>query len=315
MKPLKIIFAGTPAFALPALQALYEAGHEIVAVYTQPDRPAGRGQKLQASIIKTWALEKNLNIFQPESLKSSEVQNQIKAHQADVMVVAAYGLILPKVVLEMPRLGCINVHGSILPRWRGAAPVQYAILSGDKESGITIMQMDVGMDTGNILQIRTCPIQDTDTSESLLKTLSHLAPPLLLDTLEKLNSGLIQAEIQDESQVTYAHKINKSDAKINWQQSAQAIDCQIRGYYPWPMAYTTFADQIIKIHQARILKGQKSTHPPGTIVSFTQEEVLVATLDDVIAISVWQFPNMKKMTLKDWQNGHQHLLPQGSLLL
>lgn len=314
MKPLKIIFAGTPAFALPSLQALYDAGHEIVAVYTQPDRPAGRGQKLQTSIIKTWALEKNLSIYQPETLKNIDIQAQIKSHQADVMVVVAYGLILPKAVLEMPRLGCINVHASILPKWRGAAPVQYAILSGDKETGVTIMQMDVGMDTGDILQIVPYTIEAEDTTESLMNHLSHLAPSALLDTLEKLNEGLIEGQVQDESLATYAHKIDKTDAKINWHQSAKTIDCQIRGYYPWPMAYTYFENQVIKIHQSRILLGQKSTAIPGTIVGYTEDEVHIATKDDMMAISVWQFPNMKKMSLKDWQNGHQHLLPEGSVL-
>lgn len=314
MKPLKIIFAGTPAFALPSLQALYTAGHEIVAVYTQPDRPAGRGQKLQASIIKTWALEKKLPVFQPETLKNIDIQKQIQSHQADVIVVVAYGLILPKTVLEMPRLGCINVHGSILPKWRGAAPVQYAILSGDKETGVTIMQMDIGMDTGDILQIIPYTILAHDTSESLMHHLSHLAPPALLDTLEKLDKGQIQAKVQDESLATYANKINKTDAKINWQQPAKIIDCQIRGYYPWPIAYTEFENQVIKIHQARLLKGQKSSATPGTILNFLEDEVHIAALDDILAISVWQFPNMKKMSLKDWQNGHQHMLPKGSLL-
>lgn len=314
MKPLKIIFAGTPSFALPCLQALFNTGHDVVAVYTQPDRPAGRGQKLQASVIKTWALENHLEVFQPQSLKQLDIQAQIQSHQADVMVVVAYGLILPKVVLEMPRLGCINVHGSILPRWRGAAPVQYAILSGDKETGVTIMQMDVGMDTGDILQVVPYAIEAHDTAESLMYHLSHLAPPALLDTLEKLDKGQIQAKVQDESLVTYAHKINKTDAQIHWQQSAKNIDCQIRGYYPWPIAYTKFQNQVIKIHQARILVGQKSTAMPGIIVGYTEDEVHIATGDDLMAISIWQFPNMKKISLKDWQNGHQHLLPQGSLL-
>lgn len=314
MKPLKIIFAGTPAFALPSLKALFEAGHDICAVYTQPDRPAGRGQKLQASVVKEWALTKNLPIYQPTSLKSEEVQAQLQAHQADVMVVVAYGLILPKRVLDTPRLGCINVHGSILPRWRGAAPIQYALLSGDTQTGVTIMQMDVGMDTGDILKIVPYTIQKTDTSESLFDTLSNLATPALLDTLQALNTGTLQAQTQDEALVTYAHKIHKTDAHIQWQQSAKIIDCQIRGYYPWPIAYTQFNDQVIKIHQARILEGQKSTQEPGRIIAFKPDEVLVATLDNIIAIQVWQFPNMKKISIKDWQNGHQHLLPLGSLL-
>ncbi len=314
MKRLKIIFAGTPAFALPSLEALYDAGHEICAVYTKPDSPAGRGQKLQASAIKEWALTKNLPIYQPTSLKSDEIQTQLKSHGADLMVVVAYGLILPKVVLDIPRLGCINVHGSILPRWRGAAPIQYAILAGDAQTGVTIMQMDVGMDTGDILKIIPYTIKKTDTSETLFEVLSNIATPALLETIEGLDAGTIHPIIQDENLVTYAHKINKTDAHINWQQAAKTIDCQIRGYYPWPIAYTQFNDQIVKIHQARILEGQKSTQEPGRIIAFTADEVHVATQDDIIAIQVWQFPNMKKISLKDWQNGRQHELPIGSLL-
>jgi methionyl-tRNA formyltransferase len=314
MKPLKIIFAGTPAFALPSLKALHEAGHDIVAVYTQPDRPAGRGQKPQASIIKEWAISQHLPVFQPETLKNPEVQAALAAHQADVMVVVAYGLILPKVVLEIPRLGCVNVHGSILPRWRGAAPVQYAILSGDAETGVTIMKMDVGMDTGDILKIVTCPIQAHDTSESLLEHLSELAPSHLVEALEKMDQNAIEAYPQNHDCATYAHKIQKSDAQINWHQSAQVIDCQIRGYYPWPMAYTLYHDLVIKIHAAKILKGQKSSQAPGTIVAYTGTEVHVATQNDILAITLWQFPNMKKMPIKDWLNGHSHLLPVGSVL-
>jgi methionyl-tRNA formyltransferase len=314
MKPLKIIFAGTPAFALPSLKALYDAGHEICAVYTKPDSPAGRGQKLQASAIKEWALTKNLPIYQPTSLKTDEIQTQLKSHDAELMVVVAYGLILPKVVLDTPRLGCINVHGSILPRWRGAAPIQYAILAGDTQTGVTIMQMDVGMDTGDILKIIPYTIKKTDTSETLFEILSHIATPGLLETIEELDAGTIHPIVQDEHLVTYAHKINKTDANINWHQPAKTIDCQIRGYNPWPIAHTQFNDQIVKIHQARILEGQKSTQEPGCIIAFTDDEVHVATQDDIIAIQVWQFPNMKKISVKDWQNGRQHALPIGSLL-
>jgi methionyl-tRNA formyltransferase len=313
MKPLKIIFAGTPAFALPCLQALFQAGHEIKAVYTQPDRPAGRGQKPQASVIKEWAMRQQLAIFQPESLKSDTVQAQLQSHQADVMVVVAYGLILPPAVLTIPRLGCVNVHGSILPQWRGAAPVQYAILAGDPETGVTIMQMDKGMDTGDILKVIRCPIQPKDTAESLLEHLSQLAPAALLETLEQLDQNTIQALPQAHHLATYAHKIKKTDAQIDWSQAASKIDCQIRGYYPWPIAYTHFQNQSIKIHAAQILKGQKSSKPPGTIVAIHDTQVQVATGDDLIAIEVWQFPNMKKMSIKDWRNGHSHLLALGSV--
>jgi len=314
-KPLNIIFAGTPEFAVPCLQSLYNSEHNICAVYTQPDKPSGRGQKLHASAVKEWSIAKNISVYQPVSLKNSEVQEQLRSFQADLMVVVAYGLILPQAVLEIPRLGCVNVHGSILPRWRGAAPIQYALLAGDTETGITIMQMDVGMDTGDILKIVPYSIQAHDTSASVFQHLAELAPSALLSTIQELITGTYIRHKQDESLATYASKINKDDARIFWNKPAKVIDRQIRAYYPWPIAYTIFNQQVIKIHQARILQNTSSTHKPGTIISFSGDEVLVATLDEIIAISIWQFPNMKKMPVKNWLNGHQHLLPPESILL
>lgn len=311
MKPLRIIFAGTPAFSLPCLEALYKAGHHIIGVFTQPDRPAGRGQKLQPSVIKQWALNQNLPIYQPNTLRDQTIQQTIATLEPDLMVVVAYGLILPQAVLSLPKYGCINVHGSLLPRWRGAAPVQYAIREGDTLSGITTMLMDVGMDTGDMLKKASCPIEDHDTSESLLEKLSFIGAPLLLETIEEWTSGQLTPTKQDESLVTYAHKITKTDAKINWQDSSKKILQQIRAYIPWPMAYTEWEHQTIKIHKAYgVLDESQAT--PGTILRYDSDAIVIKTGDSAIAITHWQWPNHKMMPVRDWLQGKKHELPIGT---
>jgi methionyl-tRNA formyltransferase len=315
MKPLKIIFAGTPAFSLPCLQALHATGHDICAVFTQPDRPAGRGQKPQASVIKQWAESKLLPIFQPETLRQTDIQQTIANYKADVMVVVAYGLILPQVVLDTPKFGCINVHASLLPRWRGAAPIQYAIRSGDKETGITIMQMSAGMDSGDILKQVHCPILDDDTSETLFTRLSELAPEALLSTLENIEQGISHATRQQEDLVTYSPKIAKTEAHINWQDTSQQIFQNIRAFIPWPIAYTQFETDSIKIHRAHPVAGF-STHtaPPGTIIAHKDDSIIVKTGDGALAITHWQWPNHKLMSLKDWLLHKASQIPVGSML-
>jgi methionyl-tRNA formyltransferase len=299
---LKIIYAGTPNFALPALEAIHQAGHQVIAVFTQPDRPAGRGQKMQASVIKTWALNHQIPVYQPQTLKTEEIQTQIKALDADVIVVAAYGLILPKAVLEMPRYGCINIHASILPAWRGAAPIQYAILNGDKETGITIMQMDVGMDTGDILDIVKCPILATDIAETLTHKLAELAPNAILATLAKINH--LEPKTQDNLQATYAPKIKKEDAKIDWHQSSTQILRQIHAYNPWPAAFTNYQNHMIKIHEAA-LGAQEQAGTPGQILEIQSHGILIACGEGSLWLNVWQWPNAKKMSITDWLNGRQ----------
>lgn len=311
MKPLKIIFAGTPAFSLPCLQALHAAGYDIVGVFTQPDRPAGRGQKLQPSIIKQWATSQNLQIFQPSTLRAPDIQQCIADLEADLMVVVAYGLILPQAVLSIPKYGCINVHGSLLPRWRGAAPVQYAIREGDATTGITTMLMDVGMDTGDMLKKASCAIEASDTSESLLEKLSLMGAPLLLETIEEWIGGKLTPIKQDEALVTYAHKISKTDAKINWNDSSQRILQQIRAYIPWPVAYTEWQHQTIKIYQAYEVSDASQT-PAGTIIQLTADAIIVKTADSAIAITHWQWPNHKMMPVHDWLQGKKHELPIGT---
>jgi len=314
MNPLKIIFAGTPAFSLPCLEALYAQGHHICAVFTQPDRPAGRGQKPQASAIKQWAQLQELSIYQPESLKHSDIQAQIAAFKADVMVVVAYGLILPKVVLDTPRLGCINVHASLLPRWRGAAPIQYAIRNGDLETGITIMQMDVGMDSGDILSQKTCQILNSDTSETLFTRLSQMAPSLLLSAIEDLQEGTATPLRQVEENVTYSPKITKLEAQIDWQQTSQQIWQNIRAFYPWPIAYTSLGQNNIKIHQAHPITDLQFDAPAGSIVAHREHDILIKTGDGVIAITHWQWPNQATIAVHDWLTHKATQAPLGSIL-
>ena len=269
---MKIIFAGTPDFAATHLQALISQ-HEVVAVYTQPDRPAGRGKKITPSPVKLLAEQNSLPIYQPQSLKDPEQQTILANLQADIMVVVAYGLILPQVVLDAPRLGCINVHGSILPRWRGAAPIQRAVEAGDTETGVTIMQMDAGLDTGAMLSITRCPIAPNETSGSLYDTLAALGAPALLSTLDKVNAGTAVAVAQDNEQSTYAKKIDKTEALIDWSQPATIIDRRIRAFNPFPAAYTEIEGLRVKIWTAQTSTQQLDM--PGKIVAADDNGLLV----------------------------------------
>lgn len=272
---LKIVFAGTPEFAATALQALLNAqtqhGFEIVAVYSQPDRPSGRGQKLTASPVKQLALAHGLPVYQPLNFKASSAegltaQAELAALQPDLMIVAAYGLILPQAVLDMPRLGCLNIHASILPRWRGAAPIHRALLAGDSETGITIMQMNAGLDTGDMLRIVRTPILATDTSGTLHDRLAVLGGDAMLATLANLAAEQAAAVPQDESQVTYAHKLSKAEGQIDWSQPAAAIDRQIRGLQPWPVAFCQHAGQTLRVWSAE-LTDDTSNLPAGTVTA------------------------------------------------
>ncbi|MFB0962903.1 MAG: methionyl-tRNA formyltransferase, partial [Pseudomonas sp.] len=254
-RSLRIVFAGTPEFAASHLQALLDSEHSVIAVYTQPDRPAGRGQKLTPSPVKQLASKHNIPVLQPLNLRSTEAQQELAAFNADLMVVVAYGLILPQTVLDSPRLGCINSHASLLPRWRGAAPIQRAIEAGDTESGITVMQMEAGLDTGPMLLKVKTPILATDTAGSLHDRLATLGPDAVLQAIQGLADGSINAEKQLEGLATYAHKLNKQAALIDWQRPAAALDCQIRAMHPWPVAHTTLAGETLKIHSAQVSEG------------------------------------------------------------
>ncbi len=308
---LRIIFAGTPAFSLPTLQALLDSPHEVVAVYTQPDRPAGRGRRLSPSPIKQLAQENDIPVEQPESLKSAEQQQILSSYQADVMVVVAYGLLLPEAVLKLFPYGCINVHASLLPRWRGASPIQSAILAGDKESGVTIMQMDKGLDTGDMLSTKACEIADSDTSEVLHDALSALGGPLLVETLNALVAGEVQAKKQDNSLATYAHKIKKADAQLNWDLSAQELVRQVRAYNPWPIAFTYFNGQPLRIWAAEVL-AVSSDKPAGTLMSIDENALDVACGDGMLRILKLQLPGGRAMNVGDFLNAHRQMCVPGS---
>lgn len=306
---MKIVFAGTPAFTLPCLDALGDSQHQLQAVYTQPDRPAGRGRKLQASAVKEWAEAHQLPVLQPINFKQQETIEQLAAFEPDLLIVIAYGLILPRAVLDLPRLGCINVHASLLPRWRGASPIQHAILEGDTETGVTIMQMDVGMDTGAMLAHTTCLIGD-NTAAELHDRLAQAAVAPLLATLDALESGEIKATAQDNHLATYAPKINKEDASINWHQPAVVIDRQIRAFNPWPIAYTQTSETTLRIHKACVISD---THAevPGTIMSIDKQGILVATGEGAILVEQIQFPGAKAMAVADWLHANRGQLYVG----
>lgn len=300
---LKIIYAGTPDFAVAGLKALIDSEHEVVAVYTQPDRPAGRGRKLTPSPVKKLAVEHDIPVYQPVNFKAEGDRQQLIDLDADLMVVAAYGLILPKAILDAPRLGCINIHASLLPRWRGAAPIQRAILAGDKQTGITIMQMDIGLDTGDMLSKMACDITDEMTASQLHDQLMEMGGRALLEILPAIENQSVVAEKQDEAQVTYAEKLQKAEAKIDWQLSAEQIARQIRAFNAWPVSQTTYNDQVMRIWQAKAL-AQKTSATPGQVIEVQKQSFHVATGDGVLEVTEIQMPGKKPMPVSAFLNAH-----------
>lgn len=314
--PLRILFAGTPEFAASHLQHLIDHSDannfDIVAVYTQPDRPAGRGKKLTPSPVKQVATTHNLPIEQPVSLKPSEQQQQLANYQADVMVVVAYGLILPEPILQTPRLGCINVHASLLPRWRGAAPIQRAIEAGDSHTGITIMQMDVGLDTGDMLHKASCTITDTDTTASLHDKLMLLGHGALIHTLEQLRAGSANPEPQDHSHSCYAAKITKEEAQICWQESAQLICRKVRAFNPFPMCFSTLEGQRLRIWEADvIMDSPEPAATPGTIIEANKQGITVQAGQGAVRITQLQLPGKRAMAVADVLNANSSLFTVG----
>jgi methionyl-tRNA formyltransferase len=307
--PLRIVFAGTPDFAARHLNALIHSQHDVVGVYSMPDRPAGRGKKLKASEVKTLALEHNLPVFQPDTFKSTEAQAQLAALNADVMVVVAYGLLLPKVILDTPKLGCLNVHGSILPRWRGAAPIQRAVWAGDAETGVTIMQMDEGLDTGDMLHIATCPITAQDTSASLYDKLAELGPSALLETLDLLTANDVRPKKQNDDLANYAKKLSKDEANIDWTMSATQIERNIRAFNPWPVCFTSMQEQTVKIWQATVLKEQGEA---GTIIRSDKQGVVIACGEGALAVTQLQPQGKKTMSAQDFLNGRAEWVAAGT---
>ena len=306
IEKLKVIFAGTPDFAAAALQKIIDAQYEIVVVYTQPDRPAGRGRKLKPSPVKALALEHSIPVEQPVNFKEEGSVETLKRYQADLMIVAAYGLLLPPSVLEAPKHGCLNIHASLLPRWRGAAPIQRAILEGDSETGITIMQMNEGLDTGDMLLKVTTPISETDTGGSLHDRLAELGGDAIVDALELLECDQLKPEPQDDGQANYAKKLSKAESWIDWQQSAIEIDRQIRAFFPWPGSQTQLDDKIIRIHKAVII-DQSTTGNPGDVLAYTRDGVDVQCGKGRLRLVHCQLPGSRAMSVTDLHNGHPDL--------
>lgn len=311
--PLNVIFAGTPEFAALHLQALIDSEHHVIAVYSQPDRPAGRGKKLQASEVKKLAMKHNIPIFQPNTLKTTDAQNELAALNADVMVVVAYGLILPAKVLNTPLLGCINVHGSLLPKWRGAAPIQRSIWAGDTQTGVSIMQMDEGLDTGPVLLECATPIETTDTSATLYEKLAAIGPKALLETLAKLK--MITPQVQNNAQASYAKKLSKEEARINWYSSASQIERNVRAFNPWPVCYFEHANLSIKVWQCEVVNSpQFETAQPGEIVNVDKHGILVKTTEGNLLLKQLQLPGKKTMSCADILNGKSELFAMNSII-
>ncbi len=302
---MKIIFAGTPAFAVPCLQMLLDSGHEICAVYTQPDRPAGRGRKLQPSPIKALALTAGIPVYQPLTMKTSEDLHQISALNADLMVVVAYGMILTQAVLDTPKLGCINVHASLLPRWRGAAPIQRALMAGDQKSGVTIMQIVRKLDAGDMLHKEEYLIEATDTASDLHDKLAALGATGLSKVLAQIEAGSLCAEPQDEALVTYAEKLEKSEAVIDWTQSAMDVARKVRGLNAWPVAQTLYQGNVLRIWQAVVVNDDASPSQmePG-LVRCVDKNMEVATGSGFLRLLEVQLPGGKRMPVHAFLSAH-----------
>jgi methionyl-tRNA formyltransferase len=299
---MRLIFAGTPEFAAAALAALIEAGHDIALVLTQPDRPAGRGMKLTPSPVKQLALRHGLSVLQPATLKDAEIQAQLAAVSADAMIVAAYGLLLPPAVLTIPRLGCLNIHASLLPRWRGAAPIQRAILAGDPQTGITIMQMDQGLDTGGMLLRTALPIAEDDTAQTLHDKLAILGASSIVAALQQLEHGALQAQPQEDSAATYAAKLSKAEGLIDWKKNAAELARAVRAYNPFPVVQARFHAETWRIWQAQA--AQRSEGSPGEILQVDKDGILVRCGEGALLLKELQKPGGKRLPASSFLVGN-----------
>lgn len=308
---LRLVFAGTPEFAAEHLKALLDTPHQIVAVYTQPDRPAGRGQKLMPSPVKQLALQHGLPVLQPPTLRDPAAQEELRALAPDLMVVVAYGLILPQVVLDIPRLGCINSHASLLPRWRGAAPIQRAVQAGDAESGVTVMQMEAGLDTGPMLLKVTTPITAGDTGGSLHDRLAQLGPQAVVQAIAGLAAGTLQGEVQDDALATYAHKLNKDEARIDWSRPADELERLARAFNPWPICHSTLDGQPLKVLAAEPAEGRGQ---PGQILDASKDGLTVACGEGALRLTRLQLPGGKPLAFADLYNSRREQFAPGLVL-
>ncbi|MDA3733104.1 methionyl-tRNA formyltransferase [Niameybacter massiliensis] len=309
---MNIIFMGTPDFSVPTLQMLIDEGHNVLAVVTQPDRPKGRGNKVLMPPVKELALKYDLPVLQPERVKGNEeFLNHIKTLNPDVMVVVAYGQILPESVLEVPSLGCINIHGSLLPKYRGAAPIQWSILDEEKETGVTIMYMDKGMDTGDMLYKKSMPIDPSDTYESLHDKMKIVGAQALKEAMPMIEAGGKEREKQDDNQATYASMIQKALGEINWEKSNHEIDAKVRGLNPWPVAYTYYEGQPMKVWQTS-MTNENTDYAPGTIIEVDKAGMHVQTGNGILIIEEIQAPNKKRMPVSEYIKGNS--IEKGRLL-
>lgn len=308
---LRLVFAGTPEFAAEHLKALLDTPHQIVAVYTQPDRPAGRGQKLMPSPVKQLALQHGLPVLQPPTLRDPAAQEELRALAPDLMVVVAYGLILPQVVLDIPRLGCINSHASLLPRWRGAAPIQRAVQAGDAESGVTVMQMEAGLDTGPMLLKVTTPITAADTGGSLHDRLAQLGPQAVVQAIAGLAAGTLQGEVQDDALATYAHKLNKDEARIDWNRPTDELERLVRAFNPWPICHSTLDGQPLKVLAAEPAEGRGQ---PGQILDASKDGLTVACGEGALRLTRLQLPGGKPLAFADLYNSRREQFAPGQVL-
>ncbi|WP_339080713.1 methionyl-tRNA formyltransferase [Pseudomonas sp. TMP9] len=308
---LRIVFAGTPEFAAEHLKALLNSTHQIVAVYSQPDRPAGRGQKLTPSPVKQLALQHAIPVFQPQTLRDPAAQAELAALKPDLMVVVAYGLILPQVVLDTPRLGCINSHASLLPRWRGAAPIQRAVQAGDVESGVTVMQMEAGLDTGPMLLKVSTAISAQDSGGSLHDRLAALGPAAVIEAISRLAAGALQGEVQDDSLATYAHKLNKDEARIDWSRPAVELERLVRAFHPWPICHSTLNGEALKVHAAELGEGSGAA---GVILSTDKTGLTVACGEGALRLTRLQLPGGKALNFSDLYNSRREQFAAGVVL-
>jgi methionyl-tRNA formyltransferase len=302
---MRILFAGTPEFAVAPLQALLASPHQVAAVFTQPDRPAGRGRRLTPSPVKQLALEHGIAVHQPSDFKAEADRRLVRGLGADLMVVVAYGLLLPQAVLDAPRLGCINVHASLLPRWRGAAPIQRAIAAGDPETGVCIMRMEAGLDTGPVHLLRRCPIGPEDNAQTLHDRLAALGAEAVLAALPLLEQPDHRPRVQDPAKAVYARKLSKGEALLDWRQDALTLDRLVRAYNPWPVAETRYRDEWVRLWRAVPLPGPAGGAAPGTILACGKAGIDVATGDGILRITQLQMPGKRAMTVAEFVNAQR----------